>query len=60
MGEWKSKIIVNTYYRTMKSYTTYHIWKKYNTYLSKCFWKEHTFGWIDILYVQLEMSVKKF
>lgn len=32
--------------RTMKSYTTYHIWKKYHTYLSKCFWKEHTF-WTD-------------
>ena len=32
--------------RTMKSYTTYHIWKKYHIYLSKCFWKEHTF-WMD-------------
>jgi len=27
----------------MKSYITYHIWSKYATYLSKCFWKEHTF-----------------
>ena len=52
------KIIVNTYYsinlcdlvRTMKSYTTYHIWKKYHTYLSKCFWKEHTF-WTDGYFV---------
>ena len=36
--------------KTMKSYTTYHIWKKYHTYLSKCFWKEHTF-WTDGYFV---------
>lgn len=36
--------------RTVKSYTTYHIWKKYHTYLSKCFWKEHTF-WTDGYFV---------
>lgn len=29
--------------RTMKSYITFHIWKKYSCYLSKCFWKEKTF-----------------
>lgn len=29
--------------RTMKRYTTYHIGRKYRNYLSKCFWKEHTF-----------------
>lgn len=34
--------------KTMKSYITYHIWKKYSTYLSKCFWKEKTFFLIDI------------
>ena len=28
----------------MKSYTTYHIWKRYPQYLRKQFWKEHTFG----------------
>ena len=27
----------------MKSYTTYHIWKKYQNYLRKHFWKERTF-----------------
>lgn len=32
--------------RTIKNYTTYHIWKKYHNYLSKCFWREHTF-WTD-------------
>lgn len=36
--------------RTVKSYTTYHIWKKYHTCLSKCFWKEHTF-WTDGYFV---------
>ena len=30
----------------MKSYTTYHIWKRYPQYLRKQFWKEHTF-WRD-------------
>ncbi len=30
----------------IKSYTTYHIWKKYPNYLLKHFWKEHTF-WTD-------------
>lgn len=32
--------------KTLKSYTTYHIWRKYPAYLSKCFWKEKTF-WSD-------------
>ena len=30
----------------MKSYTAYHIWKRYPDYLRKHFWKEHTF-WTD-------------
>lgn len=30
----------------MKAYTTYHIWQKYPQYLSRFFWKEHTF-WSD-------------
>jgi len=32
--------------RTMKSYTTYHIWRLHKAYLSKHFWKENTF-WTD-------------
>jgi len=32
--------------KLMKSYTTYHIWKKYDRYLSKYLWKEKTF-WTD-------------
>ncbi len=30
----------------MKSYTTYHIWKRYPDYLKKHFWRERTF-WTD-------------
>ena len=30
----------------IKSYTTYHIWKKHTEYLKNHFWKEHTF-WAD-------------
>ena len=41
--------------RTVKSYTAYHIWKEYHNYLSKCFWKEHIFGRMDIMFVQLKM-----
>lgn len=32
--------------RTMKSYTTYHIWRLHKIYLSKHFWKENIF-WTD-------------
>ena len=28
---------------TIKSYTTYHIWKSHKKYLLKEFWKENTF-----------------
>ena len=34
----------------MKSYITYHIWKRYPDYLRKYFWKEHTF-WTDGYFV---------
>lgn len=34
----------------MKSYTTYHIWKRYSDYLRKHFWKEHIF-WTDGYFV---------
>ena len=36
--------------RTMKSYTSYHIWEKYSTYLSKCLWKERKF-WSDSYFI---------
>lgn len=34
----------------LKSYTTFHIWKFYSSYLKRCFWKEHTF-WTDGYFV---------
>ena len=34
----------------IKSYATYHIWKKYSQYLSRYFWKERTF-WSDGYFV---------
>ena len=32
--------------KTIKAYTTFHIWKQFSSILSKEFWKEHTF-WTD-------------
>jgi len=46
MIETTPNINLSDYVRTLKSYTTFHIWKKYSSYLSKCFWKEKTF-WSD-------------
>ena len=46
MLETTPNINLSDFVRTLKSYTTYHIWKKYLAYLSKCFWNEHTF-WTD-------------
>ena len=40
-------INLSDYVRTLKSYTTFHIWKKYSSYLSKCFWKEKTLDTIQ-------------
>lgn len=37
---------LTNFVKELKSYTTYHIWKKYPAYLSKCFWNERTF-WSD-------------
>ena len=34
-------INLSDFVRTLKSYTTYHIWKKYPAYLTKYFWKEN-------------------
>lgn len=43
MIETQPNINLANFVKTMKSYITYHIWKKYPNYLSKCFWKERTF-----------------
>lgn len=46
MIETTPNINLSDFVRTLKSYTTYHIWEKYTPYLSKCFWNERTF-WSD-------------
>ena len=43
MIETEPNINLSNLVRTMKSYTTYHIWKLHKKYLSKEFWKENTF-----------------
>ena len=43
----------------MKSYTTYHIWKRYPDYPRKYFWKEHTF-WADGYFVCSVGNFEKF
>ena len=43
MIETRPNINLSDFVRTMKGYITYHIWKKYSSYLYKCFWKEKTF-----------------
>ena len=42
----RTKMSISKIVNLMKSYTTYHIWKRYPQYLRKQFWKEHTF-WRD-------------
>lgn len=54
------KNIVNTYYRTMKSYTLIISGRNIILIFLNAFGKNIPFERMDILYVQLEMSVKKF
>ena len=44
--------------KTLKSYTTYHIWKKYPNYLRKCFWKERTF-WSDGYFIAIRQGYSR-
>ncbi len=43
MIETKPNINLSIFVKMIKSYTTYHIWRKYDVYLKKHFWKEKTF-----------------
>ena len=43
-------ISVSKVVKLLKSYTTFHIWKKYYEFLNKHFWKENTF-WTDGYFV---------
>ncbi len=40
------KLSVTSIVRKLKQETTIYLWKNYSKYLSKYFWKEHTF-WSD-------------
>lgn len=46
MLELNPDMSVSKVIKLLKSYTTFHIWKKYYNILSKHFWKEKTF-WTD-------------
>lgn len=43
MIETKPNMNLSIFIKTIKSYTTYNIWKKYDNFLKQYFWKEHTF-----------------
>lgn len=42
--------------KTVKQETTYYLWQKYNSFLSKQYWKKSYFGQMVILHVALEKS----
>ncbi len=50
MIETEPTVSVSQIINLMKSYTSYHIWRLHNNYLSKIFWKEKTF-WTDGYFV---------
>lgn len=51
MIETEPNINLSDLVRVMKSYTTYHIWKRHSKFLSKHFWKERTpfYRWLFYL-----------
>ena len=48
MIETTPNINLANFVKVMKSYITYYMWQKYPSYLSKCFWREHTLFSEDI------------
>lgn len=46
MVELPPTVAISDLVRNLKSYTSYHIWKKHPKFLRKHFWKERTF-WTD-------------
>ena len=49
MIELEPNVSISKIISLIKSYTTYHIWKKYSKYLSKFFGWKGLFGLTDIL-----------
>ena len=58
MIETEPTISISKVANLIKSYTTYHIWKKYTEYLKNHFWKEHTF-WTEGYFVCSEGNVSE-
>ena len=58
MIETEPTISISKVANLIKSYTTYHIWKKYTEYLKNHFWKEHTF-WTDGYFACSEGNVSE-
>ena len=52
MLELNPDMSVSKVIKLLKSYTTFHMWKKYYNFLNKHFWKEKTFWTDGFLYVQ--------
>lgn len=50
MIEFEPTQLISRIVNILKSYTTYHVWKKYKPLLYKEFWKERTF-WTDGYFV---------
>ena len=51
MIETEPTISISKVVNLIKSCTTYYIWKRHIDYIKNHFWKEHTFGRMDILLV---------
>ena len=58
MLEIPPNISISKIVKLIKSYTTYHIWKKHSKLLSKEFWKEKTF-WTDGYYISTVGNVSE-
>ena len=58
MIETEPTISISKVVNLIKSYTTYHIWKKHTEYLKNYFSKEHTF-WTDGYFTCSEGNVSE-
>ena len=59
MIETEPTISINKVVNLIKSYTTYHIWKKHTEYLKKHFWKEWTDGYFACIVGNVSEEILK-
>ena len=57
--ETESTISLSKVVNLIKSYTTYHIWKKHTEYLKKHFWKEWTDGYFACIVGNVSEEILK-